>query len=335
MMGIKFFLTALFSILLFWGCGSQKSIDLTPKTEVPPWYANPPQTTSATLYAIGEGQNREEAIANGLSMMASTLSVSIASQFNSKELVKEGLINSYQSTVSNEIQSDVKKLRISHYELLKSQEFGFRKYAVLLKSDKQKLYESLKNELDQKLTLIDKQKESLHQYDVIKQLGIYKKSKSDIADVPYTLIVMNVLNGSFESKDYLDKIEAINSDYERLLSGITFSISSDAESKNLQAPISRGLSAEKLQIKNSSGSKHLNITIKSKIEKASSYGFTLARSAIEIAVKDNKGSVIGSNKLNITGQSTQGYEIAKESVAVKLNEKIKKEGIGKVIGLDL
>jgi hypothetical protein len=146
---------------------------------------------------------------------------------------------------------------------------------------------------------------------------------------------MNVLKGSFESKNYLDKIEAINSDYERLLSGITFSISSDAESKNLQAPISRGLSAEKLQIKNSNGNKHLNIIISSKIEKADSYGFTLARSAIDITVKDHRGSVIGSNKLNITGQSTQGYEIAKESVAIKLNEKIKKDGIGKVIGLDL
>ncbi len=340
MINMKFFITAiLLSLLFLSGCGTQKSIDLTPtstsKTGVPAWYTNPPASTDTILYAVGEAQNKDEAIKNALNNMASTLSVSIASQFDSKELVQEGVRSSYQSTVSNKIQSDVKKLRMSNYEVLNSKGFGFRRHMVLIKSDKQKLFDSLKNELDQKFAFIDKQKETVERYNAIKQLSIYNKAKNDIADVPNTLIIMNVLNKNFDSKDYVNRVEAVNSDYDKLLSSITFGIEGDPESSALIAPIGQGLSARNLQIQYNTGEKHFIITIASKINKARAYGFMIARAAIYIMVRDYRGSIIGSNKLNIVGQSTQGYNVAKENVAIKLNEMIKKDGISKVIGLEL
>ncbi|OHE06759.1 MAG: hypothetical protein A2513_09455 [Sulfurimonas sp. RIFOXYD12_FULL_33_39] len=334
-MRLKVFIIFTAFILLFWGCGSIKQLELSQNKTLPLWYTTPLKTDKTTLYSTGEGKNRDEAIADALNMMASTLSVSIASQFNSKEVVSEGSNSSYSSRVSNEIQSNVKKLRISQYELLNAQELGFRKYIVLIKSDKKKLFESLKTELNQKFELIDKQLKELQNYNVIKQLNIYKNAKEDVLDVPNNLIVMNVLDNSFDSKNYLYKLNMINSGYDNLLSSVSFSIKADSESKNLISSISHGLGVKKLQIKDSVDDKHVIIFVKSDIQKAASYGFTLARSAIEISVEDNNGSVIGSNKLNITGQSTQNYEAAKEGVAVKLNDMIKKEGIGKVLGLDL
>ena len=340
MINMKFFITAiLLSLLFLSGCGTQKRVDVTSKTVsktgIPVWYTNPPVSTDTILYAVGEAQNKDEAIVNALNNMASTLSVSIASQFNFKELVQEGVRSSYQSTVSNEIQSDVKKLRISHYEVLNSKGFGFRKHMVLIKSDKQKLFDSLKNELDQKFAFFNKQKETIDRYHAIKQLSIYKKAKSDIADVQNTLIIMNVLNKNFNGKDYVNKVEAVNSNYDKLLSGITFTIESNAEAKNLEAPIKKGLSAKELQILFNTDSKHFTIIVTSKIDEARAYGFIIARAAIHIIVRDYRGSTIGSNKLNIIGRSTQGYNVAKENVAIKLNEMIKKDGIDKVIGLEL
>lgn len=321
-------------IFFYSGCFSQKEVDPRPQKVLPPWYVNPPQTTSSTLYATGEGEDGKDAVSNALSMMASTLSVSVASQFTSKKIVKEGTQNSIDSIATNEVQSDVKKIRIANYEVLNSQEYGFRKHIVLIKSDKQKLFDSLKDELEQKFRLIDgKIKQNSH--NAIERLNIYKAAKTDIADVPNTLTVMNVLNASFSSKEYIDKIKSIEEGYDREISNISFSIESDEESKNLEASLKEGLGLKKLKIKNGAGETHFKINIASNIQRASSYGFTLARSAIEITVKDYKNSVVGSSKLNITGQSTQGYEIAKESVAIKLGEMIKKEGIGKILGLEL
>lgn len=321
-------------IFFYSGCFSQKEVDPSPKKTLPSWYTNPPQTTSSTLYATGEGEDAKEAISNALSMMASTLSVSIASQFSSKKIVKEGVQNSIDSIVSNEVQSDVKKIRIGYYEVLNSQEYGFRKYIVLIKSDKRKLFESLKEELDRKFELIDGRIKQ-NSYNAIERLNVYKAAKADIADAPNTLTVMNVLNDSFNSKEYIDKIKSVEDGYDREISNISFSIECDEESKNLESSIKEGLSLKKLKIKNGAGEKHFKIVVASNIQRASSYGFILARSAIEITVKDYKNSVIGSSKINITGQSTQGYEIAKESVAVKLAQMIKKDGIGKILGLEL
>lgn len=325
----------IFSLFFLSACGVQKEINLNQKKELPSWYENPPKITATTLYSIGEGENRNDAIANGLSNMISTLSVSIASQFNSKTVVKEGSKNSYQSTVTNNIQSDVKKIRISNYEVQEAKKLGFRRYIVLINSDKKKLFDSLKSEIEQKFTLIEKQKEGLDNYNAIKQLVILKESKNSIKDMSDNLVIMNVLNNSFNSKKYVSKAKAVSDDYEKMLSSITFSISSNEIAKNLEAPISSGLSAKKIQMKDSSGKKHFHIDISSNNNQTSSYGFIIIRSAIEIKVRDFKGSIVGSNKLNIIGRSTQGAKVAKESVAIKLNEMIKKDGIGKVIGLEL
>lgn len=327
--------TMLFGLLFLAGCSAQKEVEVAQKKAPPSWYVNPPKTTPATLYAIGEGEDRDEAVKNALNMMASTLSVSISSQFDSQKVVQEGLVNTHQSTVVTKTQSDVKKIRISSYEIAESYALGFRKHIVLIKSQKQKLFESLHSELEQKFALADSQIASLSLSHALNQLSGHRKVKDALKDVPDTLVVMNVLNSSFDGKEHIQKIDKINSSYEKLLSSITVAITSDGDSKHLEAPIREGFSSKGVHISSGKGSTHFRVNVKSNPQKASSYGFTLARYAIEISVQDYKGAVVASNKLNIVGQSTQGYEIAKESVAMKLDEMIKKEGIGKITGLDL
>ena len=333
MMGRYFFIIVI-TLLFFVGCSTKEEVPLMQKKALPSWYTNPPLTTQTKLYALGEGESKEVAITNALSMMASTLSVSIESTFNAKKFVEEGVRNSHQLTTQSEIQSDVKKIRISNYEVLEAQELGFRKHIVLIASEKKRLFESLKSELEQKFALADAQIGSLHLHHALDQLDIYKKVLHELEDVPDTLVVMNVLQSSFHGESFIQKIQKLKNSHAALLASISFEIETDENSKNLQAPIREALGAKKVQIDNSSAKTHFKIIIRSDIQRASSYGFTLARSAIEISVKESKNSIIAGNKLNITGQSTQGYEIAKQSVAVKFGEMIQKEGIGKILGLE-
>ena len=127
-------------VLILSGCGSQKRVVVKDKQELPSWYTASPQTNSTDLYSVGEGQTKQDAIANALTMMVSTLSVSISSQFNSKSVIKEGYKSSNEAVYTNEVQSDVKKIRISHYELLNSKNIGYKKYIVLVKSNKKKAF---------------------------------------------------------------------------------------------------------------------------------------------------------------------------------------------------
>ena len=332
---MKISLFFLILITLFSGCGSDKRVVVAKKQELPSWYTSTPQSSSTELYSVGAGQSKQDAIADALSMMVSTLSVSISSQFNSKTVIKEGYKSSNQAVYTNQIQSDVKKIRISNYELVESENIGYKKYIVLLKSNKKKLFTSMKKELDQKFSLIDNKKRDISNQNTVKKVSKYRAFQKSLLDVPNTLIVMNVLDSSFNDAVYLQNIQAIDSEYSSLLSSLSFSVTANSAASNLKSVISKGISAKRLKITNSSGRNHFSLHVNSKIQKASSYGFTLARSAIDITIKDYKGVIIGSNKLNIVGQSTQGYKIARENVAFKLGEMIKKEGIAKVIGLEI
>jgi hypothetical protein len=332
MQKITLLFIALFFIL---GCSAKDELDLSSKKVLPQWYINPPQTSQTRLYSVGEGESKEVALKNALNMMVSTLSVSIESSYNSRKFVQEGRVNTNQLDVENKISSSVKKIRISSYELLEYEEVGFRNHILLIQADKSKLFQSLKDELDQDFSIVDAELKSLSLYNALEQLSRYKKIKTKLDDVQDRLIVMSVLDNSFDALIYIKRAQKINSTYEELLSSITFEIHTDSDSKNLEAPIRSALNDKKLKSGSKNANTHFKIFIKSDIKKAESLGFTLARSAIEISVKDYKGSIVAGNRLNLVGQSTQGYEIAKQSLSMKFNDMIKKEGIGKVIGLDL
>jgi len=333
----KLFYTFVTAFLVFFllACGAEKQSVAIPKKTVPTWYSQPPLSNGSELYAIGEGKDKKEAIANALNFMVSTLSVSISSSYNAKTVVKEGKVNSSEALYSNEVQSDIAKIRISNYELLQAKSLGFKRYAVLIKSNKKKLFESMLQEIKQNIALISEQEVLYKDTDGLKKLQFYKNARTSLENLPNTLLVMSALSPTFDGSPYLYTMQDINTKYEETLEAISFSIESDTSSSNLKDVIAKGLSAQKFQIKMRTSNMHYRVYIKSSIQKASSYGFTLARSEVSFVTKQSNGVIVGSNVLNIVGQSSQGYAIAKQNIAVKLSSLIEKEGIGKIMGLDI
>lgn len=322
-------------LLLFSGCGSDKKVVVAKPKMIPSWYSHPTLSDENDLYAVGEGENQKEAIAEALSFMVSTLSVSISSSFDAEVTVREGSIESSDTHYVSKTSTEVKEIRISSYELLQSKSLGFKHYGVLVKSNKRKLFLSMKREIEQNFFIIEQEEKKLKNADAITRLAFYKEKKKSLQNLPNTLIVMNVLNSDFYGDEYIRKTQEISSSYQEIIQNISFSITSNSDASNLKSPIAKGLSSKHLKLNNSSSNMHFSIYIFSNIEKAESYGFTLARSEISIVTKDYRGVVVGSNAINIVGQSSQGFAIAKQNVSYRLNVKIQKEGIAKVLGLDI
>jgi len=332
---MQYVISLILALFVLSGCGATKQVNVRPQT-LPSWYTHPPSSTATTLYALGEGETKKEAIAEALSFMASTLSVKISSSYNAKTVVKEGTThNSSDGTYKSEIQSDVAEIRISNYEVLESRSLGFKHYAVVVKSDKQKLFKSMKQELDQRFLMIDKDEASLIHAGAIKQLVFYGKTKNSLKSLPNTLIVMNVLNPRFEGYGYIRSSQLLSSKYQDIVQNISFSVRANGEAQNLKAVVSSALSEKRLRIKESKSVMHYTISINAKIVKTEAYGFTLARSEVTFTTKNSKGVVVGTHKVNITGQSSQGYSIAKQNLSIKLTQLIQKESIAKVLGLDI
>jgi len=326
-------LTFLAITLLFNGCGADKEpVTVAPKS-LPSWYTNPPQSDKQYLYEVAEGLDKKEAIANALDLMVSTLSITIESEYKSHTTTRSGAIESYQKDVANTIQTNVKAIRISNYTVVESTEQGFRRYLVLIKSDKEQLFQSLKKELDEKNTLLEAQARNIKNKNVIEQLRFYADANSYFESLGQRLNVMHVLTHNFDSTPYTQASSSYKNSYNDLRAKITFGFKANSDALNLIEPLKAGLSARELLIQERNDEHHLQVVITANVETARSMGFDLARAAISLTTQDHLGTTIGSNKLNITGQSTQGYAIAKENVAIKLNRLIKKEGIESVLGL--
>lgn len=318
---------------VFNGCSSHKQRVVVEKAALPSWYLHPPLSSDRVLYGVGDGKTREAAISNALSMILSTLSVSISSKYSAKSIVREGSINSSDATYVNETESEVKKIRISNYEVLQAKSLGFRHYGVLVKVDKYKFFLSLKKEIEQQFAIIYSKEQTLQNKNALRQIAFYKKSLRELDGLPNRLVVMSVLNEKFDSAHYLLEYDTLQQHYLTLLHKITFWVR--ANYAPLATPIAKGLSLQKFIVKRARGAMHFRVDISANIQRANSYGFYLARAVINITTRDYRGSVIATNAFSVTGQSSQSFGIAKQDIVKKLNALVEKEGIGKVLQLDI
>ena len=321
-------------ILTLIGCGGSKPQIEVQEKRLPVWYTNPPQSDTTTLYALGEGKDKQEAIANALNYMASTLSVSIESTYNAKTTVREGTVaNSSDAVYKSDITSTVHKIRISNYQVIEEENLGFKRYAVLVRSDKAKMFASLKQEIDQQIALYKSKERNLKSSEPIHLYALYKDANERLKDLPSTLVVMKELNSSFDTSRYLATIEYVQKQYILYKNNISFLVRSNVD--GLGTPITKALSAQGFKIKNTTSKMHYNIFVEASIKKAKSYGFTLARAQIEIKTKNSKGVVVASNVIHLVGQSSQGYDVAVQDLTRRLNKKIEEEGIGKLLNLPI
>ena len=333
-MRIVWIVVALVLSMNFVGCGSAKRVVVEEKV-LPAWYEHPPRSTSSELYAVGEGKSKREAIDSALALLASTLSVSIASDFSAKTVVKEGSINSSDATYVNKTQSEVKKIRITNYQLLNAAQLGYKRVAVLIKVDKKMLFRGLKNELDEQFSVIASRQKNIQKQNALKQLGFYDKSLQELHNLQNTLSVMKVLEENFDMSVYLQKREELQEKRDVILHKISFSIKTDAGAKRFAAAVESGLTKAKFRIQKSTDKYHFSVFISAKIKRAQAYGFSIARAELSFITTENSGQIIATNLLHIDGQSSQGYGIALQDLVKKLNAKIEKEGIFQILNLNI
>ena len=319
--------------LLLAGCAQkQPKIDIPEKT-VPSWYAHPPRSSAETLYATGEGVDRQSAINDALNLIASNLSVTIASEYAST--ATETRHNGHADTsvdITSTIHSEVQKIRISNYHILHSAKQGFRKYIVLISADKHDIYMAIKRELDQRFDTLKQHERALSSSDALTRLLFYKRAIRAMTRTKNTQLILGVLEPHFDPKPYRDTQNAFSRHYTQLQSAIHFCILPQTPLAEKLAPVIReGISAEGIRLDNRNDD--FTVAIGTHTEHAYSMGFFLARATIDLQVSDRHGSLLGSRTFHLIGQSSQSDIIAEENVAIKLKKVLKKEGIFAVLGL--
>ncbi|MDX9813502.1 MAG: LPP20 family lipoprotein [Sulfurimonas sp.] len=321
-----------FITIFFVSCGD-KAVVLE-KKELPSWYKNPPQDSTLYSYSVGEGRDKQIAIADALSAFASTLSVSLSSEFSYKQKVSQGYISSTQSDSVSTIKSTIERIPLSAYETLKIDEFGFERVLVLIKVDKMRLKKALVVELEQKLEIAQDDISRSSSYNIAKKLVALKGVRDSLVDLEKNIFMIKVLDDKFETLEYQNRVLELQGYYDKLRSATTFKVQSTKSSSIFDPAIKSALASEKMSISTKDSTNNLVIFTDSKDSRSTSYGFFIASSLLNITIKDFNQKVVGANQLELVAHSTKSYEDAKKNLALKLKEIIEKDGISKVIGLE-
>lgn len=319
----------IFLVLFIVGCSTKDEV-VVQKT-LPSWYKNEPLDTKDEFFSVGEGVDKQSSIIEALNNLAQRINTSLESEFVLKQKVIDGYINKTQATSS--IKTQVKKIHFSSYEVLESRELGFKRVATLIKLDKLKEALALKNSFLQDFSLTQKELDTLDGLNIAQKLRVYKNIESRFDDALMRLTFISLLDESFNQNEYLNKVQYFMQLHKRFKQQLTYKIENGSNTKLYNPVLASHLSVKGMQQIQGAKSSYLVIRLSSSINRLYSYGFYILKSELIIEVLDAQKNLISSNRVVLDSHSSREYDEA--SLAQKLEEIIKQDGISKVLSLEL
>ncbi len=185
-------------ILILSGCSVNDinvKLNFSKKSQPPAWYLQPKKDNAFYLYGTGSGRNRNEAINDALSFIASKVNVTINSTFEtSKGVFQNNDHSDSYKQLRKETHSKIQNINFSDYNVVKEKNIDGH-YFVLIKIDKEKnanlMYSKAKND-------IESVKHYLNLNDKVKILKTYpaliKKIKQDIFNLYIAQTLADIKN---------------------------------------------------------------------------------------------------------------------------------------------
>ncbi len=214
---------------------------------------------------------------------------------------------------------------------------SYNHYIILVKSDRNAFMQSLVSSLEQVYKKVRTKYKFIEQADLISRYDFYSSGTKILNNTIPTLLVLSSMNKTFDNRPYMLTIKQIERELDVLQNSMTFSVTGGVKSKPFVDVIRAGLINGKLRLTsvNNLDKNHLNINVSSIIKELKAHTFDIVRVALMIEVMGQQSKIIGGNKLSLTGQATQGIDVAVNNAAKKLQKQIKVYGVMKVIGVDI
>ena len=319
---MKHLLLTMLALFAFLGCQKQPTIEVTSKS-APEWVTNPPASDEKYIYAVGEGKDKESAQADALSNLASGLSVWVDSQFSTDTKVHEhNGDESYTKESEQKIALHVKQMHIGNFEVMKFEKLRFNSYAMLIRSDKKMVFETLKNESMQELKRLKDEESVIQTADILKRLNFYENASKKAEDIRNVLSLLTTLQPSFDTTVMQKECSYFQENSTALRSKISFEVNADAQSKELLNPMEELITSKGFVLSQKKAQEHLHVKLSSQPLQSTAFGFKILRSSIFIEIKDSSNQTIKSKKLDIIGRSAKSFEAAQQNLAIKFREQI-------------
>ena len=311
-------------LLIISGCMS------SPKPKLgevyPAWFNQPSSDSSIYYYAVADGKNKDDAIANALNQIASRMSVSIESKFQSNIVVDN---NNYNKSSQMDISNKVEKIHFNNYEILHEERLPGH-YLIALKVNKIELAKSLQNKIDSRFTNIANNLNMKYRNSVLK-LRTYTKILHSLKALNKKIYILSSVNKRISIKKYLIKESRIRDTILKFHDSITFHIQgSDNKYKKV---LYNFITQKGYKINKYSALIRLKISVTKKMIHVLSYKVIKGIIVLQVIDK-NDGSVLGEKRLVLGGKSISSFTQADEFMLNSFRKRLKNKNIlSKLLGI--
>ena len=314
------------------GCAPAKpAIPISQPEALPAWYLTPPAADAQWLYGAGLGKDRDEAVQNALDNLLGQLSISVES---SLEINTQVSTHGYRQESRRQIRSEVAKIRIGNYQIAEAKELGYRRFAVLVQSDRKGFARSLLSDVQTRFASIDAALKSQEGASALIRYGAYKAARQEAEAAFAPLMVLKSVDSGFDATPYLEKSRALHAEAEQLRQSLSFQIHAEGYGQKMAEPIKAALAKERFTLTQKSDSA-LRLWVRAEVVRSRVSGIEIADIVLLIETQDAQGRAVGNSRHAFKSGAARGLDNAVESAAGQLQRQIAQEGIAAVLGLDL
>ena len=301
------------------------------KQEIPSWITTPKNSTSKYMYGVSIGVDRQSAIKSALVNMVSKLGVSIESSFQSKQEVH----NYYENNlVINNIKANVSKIKVSNYEVVKSQQIGYKEFAVMIKTDKRKFLNGLDKEIKSKEKSMKFRLNSLKEEDILRRYNVKKMLSLEVDFLKANIIVLSELDKKYDAKKYFDFIDRVKQEFIEEQKRLSFYVYGDKKSIGFVNDIKNYLTKQGFRLSSTKTITSVLVQLRTieNIEKNSYMSIAVLKVDINVY---NKGKKVGGNYMILKERYKEVISNVYKNASIHFRQDIESSDIEEVLGINL
>jgi len=332
---LHFFLFIIFTFFL----GNAHAQNDNSKNSLPKWYVQPQSNNAKKLYGVAEGSNVEEATKAALVDLSSKLLVTISS--SSTSLMEENKYSANEEFRKN-IQQNIENIEFSAFKVSNSAAYEGRFFVEVEVSR----VEFIKNQKE-KLSFLQQQVQDLedsmnskeNKYNPVKRRVNLQKIVNLYSQIQLISKILSSVGEKIDNAKILAQFANFKKELENSSDKIEFYIENsyfdDPSLSKINQIIRKNLALN--NIKNATKYSKLSqqqIVLKIAAELESHYIYSSYMVKIKFHFDNYLGeNIIASNNIEIDGASTISLDQAISSAFANLDEKMKKDGILKILGV--
>ena len=235
------------------GCssnGAPAPIHKSSSSSIPHWYQEALPKDSRYIYGLGMGKSRQSAIYDALNNAISTLNVSVSSNYKrSTTLTNTNGNEQFNESNHEDLDVIVKEIPINNYSVLNEEAISEHNYAVLLQINKQELYTSLYNNIENNFKILDIKLQEHHNH--LTRILLYRKYMAILKGHMHFIGILRTLDPSFSPEHFVEQYKVIYKAHNKLIANKHFKLKIKDPSHFYEGAIKQGLMVDGVAITDS------------------------------------------------------------------------------------